>query len=474
MVLESPAPRNEVVTIDSLQCFYTGKVLDSIPVNIVFRTDYENWKNRQSRSVQNWLQTACTKLEPNRPVCIPDTKGRLASVLVIAERENILWSLGRCPRSLPAGHYHIAHAAGSSNQDPYLLGWGMGAYRYTRYGRNEGPSCRLSIDGAQDRQQVETLLEAVTLVRDLVNTPASDMMPQHLYQHIQSFTEGLGAELSSCVGDALIQQNYPAIHAVGRASVHPPQLITWNWGRKSHPRVTLIGKGVSFDSGGLDIKSARGMRLMKKDMGGAAHAAGIASAIMKLGLPIRLQVLIPAVENAISGNAYRPGDVLTSRSGKTIEVEDTDAEGRLILCDAISRAVEDDPDLIVDFATLTGAARVALGTEVPAFFTNDTAVAQDLMAASSSVDDPVWQLPLHKPYHQLLDSDIADISNCSSSGYAGAITAALFLDEFVPDAIRWLHFDVMSWNTRERAGRPRGGEAMGLRAVVEFLQRRYA
>ncbi|MYB89634.1 MAG: leucyl aminopeptidase family protein, partial [Proteobacteria bacterium] len=252
------------------------------------------------------------------------------------------------------------------------------------------------------------------------------------------------------------------------------QLIAWHWGRKDHPRVTLIGKGVSFDSGGLDIKSARGMRLMKKDMGGAAHAAGVASAIMKLDLPVRLQVLIPAVENAISGNAYRPGDVLTSRSGKTIEVEDTDAEGRLILCDAISRAVEDDPDLIIDFATLTGAARVALGTEVPAFFTNDATVAQDLMAASSSVDDPVWQLPLHKSYRQLLDSDIADISNCSSSGYAGAITAALFLDEFVPDAIRWLHFDVMSWNTRERAGRPRGGEAMGLRAVVEFLQRRYA
>ena len=474
MVLESPAPRNEVVTTDSLQCFYTGKVLDSIPVNIVFRTDYENWKNRQSRSVQNWLQTACTKPEPNHPVCIPDAKGRLASVLVIAERENILWSLGRCPHSLPAGHYHIAHAPGSSNQDPYLLGWGMGAYRYTRYGKNEGPSCRLSIDGAQDRQQVEALLEAVTLVRDLVNTPASDMMPQHLYQHMQSFTEDFDVEMSACVGDALIEQNYPTIHAVGRASVHLPQLIAWHWGRKDHPRVTLIGKGVSFDSGGLDIKSARGMRLMKKDMGGAAHAAGVASAIMKLDLPVRLQVLIPAVENAISGNAYRPGDVLTSRSGKTIEVEDTDAEGRLILCDAISRAVEDDPDLIIDFATLTGAARVALGTEVPAFFTNDATVAQDLMAASSSVDDPVWQLPLHKSYRQLLDSDIADISNCSSSGYAGAITAALFLDEFVPDAIRWLHFDVMSWNTRERAGRPRGGEAMGLRAVVEFLQRRYA
>ena len=459
---------------DGLQCFYTGKVSGSIPVNIVSRSNYENWKSRQSRSVQNWLQTACTGLEPNHPVRIPDTRGRLASVLIIAERENILWSLGRCPRSLPAGHYHIAHADDPSNPDLYLLGWGMGAYRYTRYGKSEHPVCRLSIDDAQDKQQVEALLEAVTLVRDLVNTPASDMMPQHLCQHIQSIAEGFNVELSTCAGDALIEQNYPTIHAVGRASVHPPRLLTWYWGRKKHPRVTLIGKGVSFDSGGLDIKSARGMRLMKKDMGGAAHAAGVASAIMKLDLPVRLQVLIPAVENAISGNAYRPGDVLTSRSGKTIEVEDTDAEGRLILCDAISRAVEDDPDLIIDFATLTGAARVALGTEVPAFFSNDQAVAQDLIAASASVDDPVWQLPLHKPYRQLLDSDIADISNCSSSGYAGAITAALFLDEFVPDAIRWLHFDVMAWNTRDRAGRPKGGEAMGLRAVVKFLQQRYA
>ncbi len=459
---------------DSLQCFYTGKVSGSIPVNIVFLTDYENWKSRQSLFVQNWLQTACTKLEPNHPVCIPDTRGRLASVLVITERENILWSLGNCPRSLPAGHYHIAQAANSSNLDSYLLGWGMGAYRYTRYGKNEGPSCRISIDGARDKQQVEALLEAVSLVRDLVNTPASDMMPQHLYQHMQSLTEAFGAELNACAGDALIEQNYPTIHAVGRASVHLPQLISWHWGRKSHPRVTLIGKGVSFDSGGLDIKSARGMRLMKKDMGGAAHAAGVASAIMKLDLPIRLQVLIPAVENAISGNAYRPGDVLTSRSGKTIEVEDTDAEGRLILCDAISKAVEDAPDIMIDFATLTGAARVALGTEVPAFFTNDETVAEKLIAAADSIDDPVWQLPLHEPYRALLDSDIADISNCSSSGYAGAITAALFLNEFVPDTVPWLHFDVMSWNTRNRAGRPKGGEAMGLRAVVRYLQQQYS
>ena len=255
--------------------------------------------------------------------------------------------------------------------------------------------------------------------------------------------------------------------------MHEPRLIEFIWGNPQHPRVSLIGKGVSFDSGGLDIKSAQGMRLMKKDMGGAAHVAGIALAVMRLKLPIQLQVLIPAVENAISGDAFRPGDVLTSRSGKTIEIDNTDAEGRLILCDAITKAVENKPDLLIDFATLTGAARVALGTEVPAFFTNDDSSAADLMQASEAVNDPIWQLPLHQSYRYMLNSDIADIVNSAASGYGGAITAALYLKEFVPAETKWIHIDVMAYNMRARAGRPKGGEAMGLRAVVEFLQKRY-
>lgn len=463
-----------MVRTDTMQCFYTGENPDSIPVNIVFRPDYEKWKNSQAEFVQNWLQTACFEAEPNRPLCIPDTNGSLDSVLVIAERENTIWALGNCPHSLPAGHYHIANTADPLNKDPYLLGWGMGAYNYTKYKKDHRKACKLSIDCAQDRLQIEALLDAVTSVRDLVNTPASDMMPQHLYDYIQSVTRGFDVELNDCAGTKLLEENYPTIHAVGRASIHLPRFIEWSWGNEKYPKVVLIGKGVSFDSGGLDIKSAQGMRLMKKDMGGAAHAIGIARAVMKLGLQVHLQVLIPAVENAISGNAYRPGDILTSRSGKTIEVEDTDAEGRLILCDAVSKAVESSPELIIDFATLTGAARVALGTEVPVFFTNDTAVAEGLTAAANSVNDPVWQLPLHKPYRYLLDSDIADISNCSSSGFGGAITAALFLNEFVPETVCWLHFDVMAWNTRNRAGRPKGGEAMGLRAVVRFLQQQYS
>lgn len=456
-----------------MRCFYTGEDPSSIPINILFRPDFEKWEKRQTEFVRNWLQTACFKAEPNHPLCIPDTTGNLHSVLVIAEQENMIWALGKCPQCLPSGRYHIVDSGSTSNKDPYLLGWGMGAYKFARYKNDRLNACKLSIDCAQDKLQVEALLDAVISVRDLINTPASDMTPQHLYEYIQSTMKGLDIELTDCTGATLLEENYPLVHAVGRASTHPPRFIEWSWGNESHPKVVLIGKGVTFDSGGLDIKNAQGMRLMKKDMGGAAHVTGIAKAVMKLGLPVRMQVMIPAVENAISGNAYRPGDVLTSRSGKTVEIEDTDAEGRLILCDAVSKAVENCPDIIIDFATLTGAARVALGTEVPVFFTNDPAVAKNLTLAASSVNDPVWQLPLHKPYRHLLDSKIADISNCSNSGFGGAITAALFLNEFIPDTVRWLHFDIMAWNTRDRAGRPKGGEAVGLRAVVKFLQQQY-
>ena len=462
------------MNINSMKCFYTGEDPDSTPIHILFRPDYEKWKSSQAKFVQNWLQATCFKAELNYPLCIPDSTGNLHSVLVIAEQENIIWTLGNCPHILPAGRYHIGNTADLLDKDPCLLGWGMGAYKFTGYKKDDHKTCRLSIDCVKDRVQIEALLDAVISVRDLVNTPASDMSPQLLYEYIQAVTKEFEIELKDVSGIKLLEENYPLTHAVGRASIHPPSFIEWNWGNNNHPKVVLIGKGVTFDTGGLDIKSAQGMRLMKKDMGGAAHAIGIAIAVMKLGLPVQLQVMIPAAENAISGNAYRPGDVLTSRCGKTIEIEDTDAEGRLILCDAVSKAAESSPDIIIDFATLTGAARVALGTEVPVFFTNDAAVAESLTTAAASVDDPVWQLPLHKPYRYLLDSNIADISNCSRSGFGGAITAALFLDEFVPDSVRWLHFDIMAWNTRNRAGRPKGGEAMGLRAVIKFLQQRYS
>ncbi len=462
-----------MASTDLMQYFYEGDHANSIPIQIVFRSEYKEWKNKQDNFIKNWIQTSCFKPKPNHHLCIPNAQGNLDSVLVIADQEKITWSLGGCPRSLPEGRYHIATKIDNSSKDFYFLGWGLGSYQYKQYKKMSNRSCKLSINGAHDKNRIEAVLKAVTLVRDLVNTPASDMLPQHISKRCQSITHDFDANLNEYIGDDLLKNKYPVIHAVGRASVHPPRLIEWSWGNSKHPRVTLIGKGVSFDSGGLDIKSTEGMRLMKKDMGGAAHVMGIATAIMKMKLPICLQVLIPAVENAISGDAYRPGDVLESRCGKTIEIENTDAEGRLILCDAISKAVEDSPEILIDFATLTGAARVALGTEVPAFFTNDDTLADDLMTAAEAVDEPVWQLPLYKPYRYLLNSDIADISNCSTGLFGGAITAALFLKEFVPETIRWVHFDVMAWNTRNRPGRPKGGEAMGLRTVVEFLQNRY-
>ena len=464
---------NKIATTDLLQYFYDGEASNSVPIHIVLQASYKEWKEKQEMSLQNWVQSTCFKPKPNKHLCIPNTHGGLASVLAITDQENTTWALGDCPKSLPEGHYYIAEKPDGTSEDSFLLGWGLGAYQFQKYKKSKEGVCKISKEKADDKNLLEALLNAIAFTRDLVNTPATDMMPEQLFEHSQSITSLYNAELIDHVGDNLLKENYPTIHAVGRASTHPPRLIEWLWGNTKHPTVTLIGKGVSFDSGGLDIKTAAGMRLMKKDMGGAAHVMGIASAIMKLNLPICLHVLIPAVENAISGNAYRPGDILQSRSGKTIEVENTDAEGRLILCDAISRGIENSPDILIDFATLTGAARVALGTEIPAFFTNDQSVVKDFLMASDTVQDPVWQLPLHKSYRYLLNSDIADISNCSTGSFGGAITAALFLQEFVPITTKWIHFDVMAWNTRNRPGRPKGGEAMGLRAVIEFLKRRY-
>ncbi len=459
---------------DLMHYFYDEQHDDSVPINIVTKENYKEWKAKQGKFTQNWIQSSGFQPKANKYLCIPNTDGGLNSVLVITDQENTIWTLGDCPQSLPAGHYHIAEKPENTSDDSYLLGWGLGAYQFIQYKDTKNKLCKISNVQLTDKNCLEALLRATAITRDLVNTPASDMMPQHLLEHSQALAKQFNAELVEYEGDDLLKENFPVIHAVGRASVHPPRLIQLSWGDSKHLKVALVGKGVSFDSGGLDIKSAAGMRLMKKDMGGAAHVLGIASAIMQLNLPVCLQVFIPAVENAISANAYRPGDVIKSRSGKTIEIENTDAEGRLILCDAITKAIENDPEILIDFATLTGAARVALGTEVPAFFTNDKTIVEEIMLASETVHDPVWQLPLHKPYRYLLNSNIADISNCSTGSFGGAITAALFLSEFVPITTRWLHFDVMAWNTRNRPGRPKGGEAMGLRTIIEFLRQRYS
>ena len=461
-----------MINMDLMQYFYTEKNTNSIPIDVVLKSEFSTWKKSQSEYIQNWINSSQFKPKPSNILCIPNSTGVINSVLVIAELDNMIWALGRCTKQLPAGNYHITSPHHENNQ--IYIGWGLGAYQFSHYKKNKEKEIKLRIDSSIDNNKLSALLQATSIVRDMVNTPASDMMPQDIAEQCLKVSKEFNVKVKQCIGNNLIKENYPMIHAVGRASVYEPQLIEFNWGDSKHPKVCLIGKGVSFDSGGLDIKPSQGMRLMKKDMGGAAHVIGIAHAIMKLNLPIHLQVLVPAVENAISGDAFRPGDILTSRSGKTIEIDNTDAEGRLILCDAIIKAVEDNPDLIIDFATLTGAARIALGTEVPAFFTNDDSLVTSFIEAAKRVHDPVWHMPLHQPYRYMLNSSIADICNAASSGYGGAITAALFLKEFVPVETKWVHFDVMAWNTRARAGRPKGGEAMGLRTVIEFLHNYYA
>jgi leucyl aminopeptidase len=322
--------------------------------------------------------------------------------------------------------------------------------------------------------EVQALLDAQCLVRDLVNTPTEDMGPGELAAAVEKEAVSFAATTRVLSGDELLTQNFPAIHAVGRASHRPPMLIELNWGEANHPLLALVGKGVCFDTGGLDLKNSAGMALMKKDMGGAAHALALARLVMQSRLPVRLKLLIPAVENAVAGNAYRPGDVIPTRKGLNVEIGNTDAEGRVVLSDALAYASESKPDLIVDFATLTGAARVALGSDLPALFSNSRDLARVIQDVGDACEDPLWTMPLYRPYRDLIKSSIADINNNSRSPYGGCITAALFLEYFVPPNCDWVHLDTFAWNQSSRPGRPEGGEALGLRAMYRYLQRRYA
>ena len=388
-------------------------------------------------------------------------------MLVIGEDEPI-WSFAGLPAALPPAVYRLGQGLKPSAATRAALGWALGCYAFARYKNNSRDYARLVWPGSADRDLVTHTAEAIALVRDLVNTPANDMGPVQLAEAARTLAKAHRGKCTVIVGDTLLKRNYPAVHAVGRASSEEPRLIDLRWGSRG-PKVTLVGKGVCFDSGGLDLKPAAGMKLMKKDMGGAAHVLGLASLIMAQKLPLRLRVLIPAVENAVSGNAFRPLDVLQTRKGLTVEVGNTDAEGRIILCDALAEADSENPDVVIDFATLTGAARVALGPDLPALFCNDDKLAGLILRSAASEGDPVWRLPLHKGYRQGLDSKVADLANISNSPFGGAITAALFLEQFVSPGTRWAHFDVMAWNVAPRPGRPEGGEAMGLRAVYAAI-----
>ncbi len=382
------------------------------------------------------------------------------------------WCLARAAEVLPEGSYRLEAPIGRAG-----LGWLLAQHRFDRYKKAKGqagPRVLLTAEAARCDEVVQ-LAGAVALVRDLVNTPTEDMGPAQLADAVEQVATAHCASFRVTTGDAL-GRDYPLIHAVGRAAGRDrgPRLIEAEWGRPDHPRIAIIGKGVCFDTGGLDIKPGSGMRQMKKDMGGAAHALALAKLIMAVRLPVRLHLLIPAVENAIDGNAMRPGDVLRSRKGLTVEIANTDAEGRLVLADALTRAADDNPELVIDFATLTGAARVALGPDLPATFANDDRLAADLIAAGTSESDPLWRLPLWAGYDEMLKSDIADLDNAPEGGMAGAITAALFLQRFVDKTVAWAHLDTFAWRSSARPGRPKGGEALGLRAVWTMLRRRYS
>jgi len=445
--------------------------IDIVPVAA---DDFEKWLEGCGARLRRWLESSGFSAKPASFCLVHRADGSLASVIAGMASEDDPYALAHLPGVLPAGNYRVAADWPRQRLERAAIGWALGTYQFTRYKKHDARRAKLVVESAASMRRVRGQVAGLYQVRDLVNTPAEDMMPEHLARAVKRMSEDFDASFRQTIGDALLKANYPAIHAVGRAASHAPRLIDLRWGRNKDAKVTLVGKGVCFDSGGLDLKSASGMRLMKKDMGGAAHAIGLASMIMSARLPVRLRLLVPAVENAVSGDAYRPGDVLASRKGLSIEIDNTDAEGRVVLSDALTEAASESPDLLIDFATLTGAARVALGTDVPAMFCNRDDVASGLAESAERVRDPLWRLPLHRPYRELIDSSIADIANSGGSPYGGAITAALFLQDFVPDSTPWVHFDLMAWNLRARPGRPEGGEAMTLRAVFDYLSERYA
>lgn len=441
------------------------------PISLVKIKDYPSWLAQQTMHTQNWLSGINFQAKACNVALIPDESCQLLRVLCCLPDKDYFWTPGLLPLMLPEGTYYFDDLSDLSYEDT-AIAWGLGAYQFSRYKKPERKPAQLKIN-KEKIASVINIVDSIYLVRDLINTPTDHLGPTEFAKVISDLADKQNAEVSDIVGEELLKQNYPCIYTVGRASDDQPRLLELRWGEEKHPKVTLVGKGVCFDSGGLNIKPAGYMQLMKKDMGGAAHVLGLANMIMTEKLPIRLRVLIPLVENVISGNAYHPGDVIRSRKGLTIEIGNTDAEGRLILCDALAAAVEEKPELLIDIATLTGAARVALGTELPVLFCNQDDLAHEVISYGEKVADPMWRLPLYPPYRDFIKSQIADLSNDSSEPTGGAITAALFLNEFVPDDIPWMHFDLMAWNNRVKPGRPQGGEAFGIRALFHFLQHKF-
>ncbi len=443
-------------------------------LELVDKAGFESWMKSLAPRVRQAAQAQRFKAEGYQLAILPAEKDGWSAALGVADTRKLSpWCLAKAAETLPQGSYRLA----SASPGPAMLGWILGQYRFDLYRERkdvEGPRVLLVDDPARIDENLSAA-RATMMVRDMVNQPAAEMGPAAIQDKAEQLAGRFGAEPRTTIGTAL-DTGFPMVAAVGAAAAEgrEPRLVEIVWGDQRHPRLALVGKGVCFDSGGLDIKPAAGMRLMKKDMGGAAHVLGLAGMIMEAKLPVRLHVVIPAVENSISGSAFRPGDILRSRKGLTVEVGNTDAEGRLILADALTLAVENEPQLLIDFATLTGAARIALGPDLPAMFANDDELANGLLEAGEIVTDPVWRMPLWSAYQEQLASDIADLGNVAESPLAGAVTAALFLQRFVPEGLAWAHLDTFAWRPAARPGRPKGGDAQGMRAAFQYLRSRFA
>jgi leucyl aminopeptidase len=440
------------------------------PLYIIAADGLDDWQDTAPDGAAALIEAAGFKAKRGEVLLVPRA-GIPPLALLGAGKKGDAFALGDAAMKLPQGDYQLTEVPAGINPQDLALAWLMGAYAFTRYTPRKRAPARLYIKNANAEAARQTA-KAVYLARDLVNTPAGDLNTDALEAAVRDLGKTFGAKVNAVIGDDLLRENYPMVHAVGRASAHAPRLVELIWGQPDHPRIGLVGKGVVFDTGGLDIKAAPYMRLMKKDMGGAANAMALAHMIMTAKLPVRLHMVLPIVDNAISGDAYRPSDILQSRQGLSVEIDNTDAEGRLVLADALTRASEEDPELLIDFATLTGAARVALGPEMAPYYTDDEGLAADLELAAKRTGDPVWRMPLWGGYDALLDSPIADICHTASSPMGGSITAALFLRRFVGD-VSWVHFDIFAWVPKARPSHPAGGDAQGPRAVFAMLQARY-
>lgn len=449
---------------------------DTIPLFVINEKSYPRWLEAQDPATRRWMETQRYQPTPGRLLVLPGKGGALAGAVVGAADPAALWNFAALPLGLPQATYRaeMARGADAALATTVALGWAYGGYRFTRYKKppeGEGGAALVWPQKA-DRAYVVRAARAATVMRNLVNTPAGDLGPADLGEAALAVAQEAHAEARVVVGQELLQQNYPMIHAVGRAGRQEPRLVDIRWGT-SGPRVTLVGKGVTFDTGGLDIKPADAMLLMKKDMAGSALCIALLQMLADANFDIRLRVLLPLVENAIASDAFHPGDVLASRKGISVEIGNTDAEGRLVLGDALAEADDEKPDLLIDFSTLTGAARVALGPELPAMYSNDDATAAELQRIAMEEADPMWRLPLWPGYNDMLDSKLADMNNAPGSGMGGSITAALFLQRFVTQSKRWVHLDLYGWNNRHRPGRPEGAEAQTLRAVYRLIEKRY-